>query len=239
MRDYLFYLRKLLLPILLMLDPKLGLAQQNPNPMDDSQVPYLVVFTTGLDTGDDLRLKQYVQQPTDAILREIVAASRVRVIDAKKPGSVYARYKEALPPERLPAIAFTQGDGGVLYVADKNALPQNESSLAREIQYFVDAAENAIRLTTPNWPNSNRGEISYSPQDCPDGICPVPTVPNDSGAEQRRPLFPRLRNSSESQRNIMDNWFSTNYQGISPITMIVILALFVLVFFARSNNGNS
>ena len=68
MRDYLFYLCKLLLPILLMLDPKLGLAQQNPNPMDDSQVPYLVVFTTGLDTGDDSRLKQYVQQPTEAIL---------------------------------------------------------------------------------------------------------------------------------------------------------------------------
>ena len=240
MREYLFYMRKLLLPALLMLVPKMGLAQQNPNPMDDSQVPYLVVFTTGLDTGDDLRLKQYVQQPTDAILREIVAASRVRVIDAKKPGSVYARYKEALPPERLPAIAFTQGDGGVLYVADKNALPANESLLAREIQYFVDAAENAISLTTPNWPNSNRGEISYSPQDCPDGICPVPTVPSDSsGAEQRRPLFPRLRNSNESSRNIMDNWFSTNHQGISPITMIVILALFVLVFFARSNNGNS
>ena len=239
MRDYLFYLCKLLLPILLMLDPKLGLAQQNPNPMDDSQVPYLVVFTTGLDTGDDLRLKQYVQQPTDAILREIVAASRVRVIDAKKPNSVYARYKEALPPERLPAIAFTQGDGGVLYVADKNALPANESLLAREIQYFVDAAESAIRLTTPNWPNSNRGEISYSPQDCPDGICPVPTVPNDGGgAEQRRPSFSRLRNSNESSRNIMDNWFSTNYQGISPVTMVVVLALFILVFFARSTNGN-
>lgn len=239
MREYLFYIRKLLLPALLVLVPKMGFAQQNPNPMDDSQVPYLVVFTTGLDTGDDLRLKQYVQQPTDAILREIVAASRVRVIDAKKPNSVYARYKEALPPERLPAIAFTQGDGGVLYVADKNALPANESLLAREIQYFVDAAESAIRLTTPNWPNSNRGEISYSPQDCPDGICPVPTVPNDDGgAEQRRPLFPRLRNSNESQRNIMDNWFSTNYQGISPVTMVVVLALFALVFFARSTNGN-
>jgi len=57
-REYLFYMRKLLLPALLMLVPKMGIAQQNPNPMDDSQVPYLVVFTTGLDTGDDLRLKK-------------------------------------------------------------------------------------------------------------------------------------------------------------------------------------
>lgn len=239
MIEYFFYMRKILLPILLFIAPKTLAAQSVPNPVDDSQVPYLVIFTTGLDTGDDIRLKQYAQQPTDSILREIVAASRVRIIDAKKPNSVYSRYRDALPPDRLPAIAFTQGDGGVLYVADKNALPPNEASLAREIQYFVDAAESAIRLTTPNWPNSNRGEISYAPQDCPDGICPVPNAPNDgSSVEQRRPLFPRLRNSNETSRNIMDNWFSTNYSGISPTTMVIVLVLFALVFFMRSTDGN-
>lgn len=233
------YIRKLLLPMLLMVVPKLAVAQAT-QPIDDSQAPYLVAFLSGSDSAVDKWVEKAVKQPTDSVLREISTACRVRIIDAKKPSSVYdTRYRNAISEDRLPAIVFTQPDGGVLYVADRTALPPNESALAREIQYFADAAENAIRLDSPNWPNSNRGEMQYIQQDCPDGVCPVPTAPNGGDVvEQRRPLFPRLQNTREP-KNIMDNWFSTNYEGISPVTMVVVLVLFVLVFFMRgADNGN-
>jgi hypothetical protein len=81
--------------------------------------------------------------------------------------------------------------------------------------------------------------MQYS-QDCPDGVCPVPVAPNDSQAEQRKPLFPRLRNSGESSRNIMDNWFSTNNIGIHPTTFVVILGLILVILFMRgSDNGRA
>jgi hypothetical protein len=233
------YIRKLLLPILLFALPKMAIAQAT-QPVDDSQAPYLVAFLSGNDSAVDKWVERAVSYPTDGVLREISSACRVRIIDAKKPSSVYdTRYRNAISEDRLPAIVFTQSDGGVLYVADRTALPPNESALAREIQYFAEAAENAIRLDSPNWPNSNRGEMQYIQQDCPDGVCPVPTTPNSGDTvEQRRPLFPRLQNTREP-KNIMDNWFSTNYEGISPVTMVVVLVLFVLVFFMRgANNGD-
>jgi hypothetical protein len=74
-------------------------------------------------------------------MRDIVDACRIRVVDSKKPESVYrTRYEQAIERSRLPAIVFTQADGGVLYVADKTLLPPNESALAREIQFFAEAA---------------------------------------------------------------------------------------------------
>jgi len=235
-----FYIRKLLLPMLLCIVPKVAHAQAT-QPVDDSKLPYLVAFLSGNDSAVDKWVERAVSYPTDGVLREISSACRVRIIDAKKPAGVYeTRYRAAINETRLPAIIFAQADGGVLYIADRTALPPNETALAREIQFFAEAAENAIKLDAPNWPNSNRGEIEYmAPQDCPDGICPVPTQPNSGqNVEQRRPLFPRLSNTREP-KNIMDNWFSTNYSGISPVTMVVVLALFILVFFMRgSDNGN-
>lgn len=234
------WFKRFLLPILLLALPKFAIAQQT-RPIDDGDVPYLVAFTSGNDSAIDRWCSNAITKPTDPVMQEIVSACRVRVIDAKKPAAVYdTRYAGAIDESRLPCIAFTNAKGGVLYVADRTALPPNESALAREIQFFADAAENAIEITQDNWPNSNRGEISFLPQqDCPDGICPVPVAPNDvPSTEQRKPLFPRLRNSQEP-KNIMDNWFSTNYQGISPTTMIIILTLIVLAIFLRGNGNGS
>ncbi len=237
------YIRKLLLPMLIACLPKMAIAQAS-QPVDDSQAPYLVAFLSGNDSAVDKWVEKAVSYPTDGVLREIAAVCRVRIIDAKDPKggkAVYdARYKDAISEDRLPAIVFTQPDAGVLYMADRTALPPNESALAREIQYFAEAAENAIKLDSPNWPNSNRGEMQYmQSEDCPDGVCPVPPAANDGDTvEQRRNPFGRLRNTREP-KNIMDNWFSTNYDGISPVTMVVVLVLFVLVFFMRgADNGN-
>jgi len=230
------YIRKLLLPMLLLVLPKMAMAQAT-RPVNDKDAPYLVVFTTGDNTQLDQYLEACVSSPRDGILRDIVAASRVRVIDSKKPSSVYrTRYEQSIERSRLPAIVFTQPDGGVLYVADRTCLPPNESALAREIQFFADAAESAQPLSGVPWVNSNERGVMQYPQDCPDGICPTPTVPNDSQAEQRRPLFPRLRNSNEQSRNLMDNWFSTNNIGIHPTTLVVILGLILLILFMRGGN---
>jgi len=233
------YLRKILLPILLFALPKMAIAQSTP-PVNDKDAPYLVVFTTGDNTQLDQYLQNCVTAPRDSVMRDIVDACRIRVVDSKKPESVYrTRYEQAIERSRLPAIVFTQADGGVLYVADKTLLPPNESALAREIQFFAEAAEKAQPLNGP-WVNSNeRGIMQYS-QDCPDGVCPVPVAPNDSQAEQRKPLFPRLRNSGESSKNIMDNWFSTNNIGIHPATFVVILGLILVILFMRgSDNGRA
>jgi hypothetical protein len=215
------------------------IAQSTP-PVNDKDAPYLVVFTTGDSTPQDKWLELAVQDPRDQIMSDITRACRVRVVNSKNPSSVYrTRYEQAIERSRLPAIVFTQADGGVLYVADRTCLPPNENALAREIQFFAEAAEKAQPLNGP-WVNSNeRGIMQYS-QDCPDGVCPVPVAPNDSQAEQRKPLFPRLRNSGESSRNIMDNWFSTNNIGIHPTTFVVILGLILVILFMRgSDNGRA
>lgn len=204
-------------------------------PTNDLESINIVVFE---NAGQPSEVGQWVRSPVNPELYQIVQSARVRVIDSSK--AIYKdRYEQAVEPDRLPAIVVADKTGGVIYLADKSTLPKTQYQLAREIQHFAEVVDDARPAVADSsfWPlpvSQEEGLIEW--QDCPDGTCPTPDADTE---EQRKPLFPRLRPSRETSKQLFDGWFSTNQVGVNPLTIVAGIALVLLALMLRSQARDS
>ena len=211
-----------------------AVAQERP-PVNDLDSINIVVFE---HAGQPSEVGSWVRSPVNPELYNIVSSARVRVIDSGK--AIYReRYEQAVEPDRLPAIVVADKTGGVIYLADKSTMPQTQYQLAREIQHFAEVVEDARPAVADSsfWPlpvSQEEGLIEW--QDCPDGKCPIPDAQSD---EERKPIFPRLRPSRETSKQLFDGWFSTNQVGVNPVTIVAGIALVLLALMLRSQARES
>jgi len=211
-----------------------AIAQERP-PVSDFDSVNIVVFE---NAGQPSEVGSWVRSPINPELYSIVSSARVRVIDSSK--VIYKdRYEQAVEPDRLPAIVVADKTGGVIYLADKSTMPKSQYQLAREIQHFAEVVEDARPAVADSsfWPlpvSQEEGLIEW--QDCPDGKCPIPDADTD---EQRKPLFPRLRPSRETSKQLFDGWFSTNQVGVNPVTIVAGIALVLLALWLRTQARDS
>lgn len=136
------------------------------------------------------------------------------------------RYQSTLGTD-FPIVAYLRADGGVIYFADRNNLPNTAESLYQEMKAAAFLAKNAEpSLKLPE-------DFEVPPQfaaDCPDGYCEPVDDPLNS-----KPRFPQLRpfdrDSSSNPLDVVEGFFSdTIGSGLWLVFSIVALG-FVFVFF--------
>lgn len=108
-----------------------------------------------------------------------------------------ARFTSVISPSQFPAIVVQDSTGGHLHAAGKNMIPGTSAELWSDIQKgytnYKQAKSGLMQMTGAiktrgyNWDAEINPGMQLAPQDCPDGICPLP---NDDQAW--RPLD-RLR----------------------------------------------
>lgn len=140
---------------------------------------------------------------TDPNLRNLAAATHFTVLDPRLPQGLYAQRYRGKVVGQPPIVILERKDGGVIYAAHAGSMPSSGGQLYTDIgtSYKLAAKAKPTRdarigaLTVPDPAKQVQlaeatGEVpkSYLPEDCPDGVCPVPL---DDGSDGMLPLLDR------------------------------------------------
>lgn len=133
------------------------------------------------------------------------------------------RFATAIPVDEFPAVLFTDPDGGHVYVAGRQFLPDTGPKLFAEMK----AAYETQRQLQQQVESPGTPEISIDPN-CPDGNC-RPSDRDPFPDRDRKPLFPFLHPQPDNTVESLLYWLWNPGEAVLALLCVAVFAVLVLV----------
>ena len=213
-------------PIVIPQNP-VPLAAPRPKP---PQKKYQIALFIGGDSQSKRLLDWFNRDPKLAKLRE---ACEFQVYTASN--ALYrTRFAEIVPADQFPVVLFQDSRGGHVHAAGRSMIPTTPDELYSDLKQGYELYQQtrearktgAIKARGYSWDEAISPTLYLSPQDCPDGYCPVePTDTWQPGDRVRDLLFDEVRDN----RNAF-LWASAGELAtLALIVVAVILIGFILI----------
>ncbi len=191
-------------------------------------------YQIALFVGGDSKSKQLIDWfNRDSQLSKLRENCEFQVYTANN--ALYrTRYTEIVPVEHFPVVLFQDSTGGHVHAAGRTMIPTTPdelySDLRQGFQLYQQTREaektGALKTKGYSWDDAISPTMYLSPEDCPDGYCPVePTDTWRPGDRVRDLLFDEVRDN----RNAF-LWASAGELAtLALIVVAVILIGFILI----------
>ncbi len=191
-------------------------------------------YQIALFVGSDSRSQQLLDWfNRDRQLRKLRDACEFQVYTESN--ALYrTRFAQIVPADQFPVVLFQDSTGGHVHAAGRTMIPTTPNELYADMKHGYELYQQtrqaqktgALKTRGYSWDAAISPTMYLSPEDCPDGYCPV--EPNDDwrpGDRVRDLLFDEVRDN----RNAL-LWASAGELAtLALIVVAVILLGFILI----------
>ena len=148
--------------------------------------------------------------------------------------------KNAVPVSMFPAVVFADPNGGHIHAAGKGFLPSSPEELIADVhkgrEYWgqVKADSGRVQVSQYNWDDAISPKLKLDPQDCPDGICPVPNQDSDKWTPGKKINDIFKKQKEGVVKDLAWGWLEILITGVVTLCALLLggFALFVIALVA-------